>query len=96
MVGGVFTEHTVRRANESGFTDQDPDLNDGAGGDYIYLVYKRDVVKSEWPAWMFGGALFGDGSLRAVFVLAGIAAVAAVLVYGRKKGKEESEKKAAS
>lgn len=87
--GGGFTEFTVKRANNNGFTDLDPDLNDGARGDYIYLVAKRDVVKSDWPSWMFGGALFGDGSLRTVFVLAGVAAVVAVLVYSRKKKASE-------
>jgi uncharacterized membrane protein YuzA (DUF378 family) len=45
---------------------------------------------------MFGGALFGDGSYRMVFVLAGIAAVVAVLVYGRRKDKKASEEKSAS
>jgi hypothetical protein len=92
MSGGVFTESTVKRANENGFTDQDPDLNDRAGGKYIYLVAKRDVNKEDWPSWMFGGALFGEGSFRMVFVLAGIAAIVAVFVYGKKREKEVSNK----
>ena len=94
--GGGFTEFTIKRANDSGFTDQDPDLNDGAGGKYIYLVAKRDVNKSDWPSWMFGGALFGEGSLRMVFVLAGIAAIVAVVIYGKKREKEASEGKSST
>ena len=94
--GGGFTESTIKRANESGFTDQDPDLNDRAGGKYIYLVAKRDVNKEDWPSWMFGGALFGEGSIRMVFVLAGVAAIVAVLVYGKKKEKEASERKSST
>ena len=94
--GGGFTEFTVKRANDSGFTDQDPDLNDGASGAYIYLVAKKDVNKEDWPSWMFGGALFGEGSLRMVFVLAGIAAIVAVVVYGKKREKEVSNKKSAT
>ena len=96
MSGGGFTESTIKRANENGFTDQDPDLNDRAGGKYIYLVAKRDVNKEDWPSWMFGGALFGEGSFRMVFVLAGIAAIAAVVVYGKKREKEVSNKKSAT
>jgi hypothetical protein len=77
--GGVFTEFTVKRADSNGFTDQDPDLNDGAGGDYIYLVAKRDPDRSKYPAWMFGSAsLFGSGSVRTIFVLASVAALVAV------------------
>ena len=94
--GGGFTESTIKRANDSGFTDQDPDLNDGASGNYIYLVAKRDVNKEDLPSWMFGGALFGEGSFRMVFVLAGIAAIVAVLVYGKKKEKEASEGKSST
>jgi hypothetical protein len=94
--GGGFTESTIKRANDSGFTDQDPDLNDGASGKYIYLVAKRDVNKEDWPSWMFGGALFGEGSFRMVFVLAGVAAIVAVLVYGKKKEKEASEGKSST
>lgn len=93
VVGNLFTEYTVKRANDGGFTDQDPDLNDGAAGDYIYLLAQRDINKADWPAWIFGGALFGDGSYRMIFVLAGVAAIIGVFVYGRKKGKEESDEK---
>ena len=91
--GGGFTESTIKRANESGFTDQDPDLNDRAGGKYIYLVAKRDVNKADWPDGLFGGALFGEGSFRMVFVLASVAAIVAVFVYGKKREKEVSEEK---
>ena len=80
--GDGFTESTVKRANESGFTDQDPDLNDRAGGKYIYLVAKRGANKTD-----MGGSLFGDGSLRMVFLLASVAAIVAVFVYGKKKEK---------
>jgi uncharacterized membrane protein YuzA (DUF378 family) len=45
---------------------------------------------------MFGGSLFGEGSFRMVFVLAGIAAVVAVFVYGKKKEKETSNGKSAT
>ena len=45
---------------------------------------------------MFGGALFGEGSIRMVFVLAGVAAIVAVLVYGKKKEKEASERKSST
>ena len=96
LVGTLFTEFTVKRADNNGFTDQDPDLNDGASGDYLYLVAKRDPDKSMFPSWMFGGSLIGDGSIETLFVLASAAAVVAVFVYSRKKGKEEPEEKSAS
>ena len=96
LVGNLFTEFTAKRADNNGFTDQDPDLNDGASGDYLYLVAKRDPDKSMFQSWMFGGSLIGDGSIETLFVLASAAAVVAVFVYSRKKEKEESKKKSAS
>jgi hypothetical protein len=92
MVGGVFTESTVKRANENGFTDQDPDLNDRAGGKYIYLVAERDANKTDWPV----GTLLGGGSFIMVFVLAGVAAIVAVLVYRKKKEKKAPEGKSST
>ena len=74
-----FVESTVKRANNNGFTKEDPDLNDGAGGDYLYLIAKR-AVSTKTTA-----SIFSNGSLIAIFVLASTVAAVAVIVYIKKK-----------
>jgi hypothetical protein len=89
-----FNEYTVRRANDSGFNNDNPDLNAGAGGDYLYMIVTKAVPTSSES--LISASLFGDGSLRTVFVLASVAALVGVVVYGRKKESEASDEGAAS
>ena len=81
-----YIESTVLRADDNGFNDSDPDLNDGAGGSYLYLIMKREIPKAEDSN--SAGALLGSGSLIAICVLLGVGAIAALaVVYFKRKKK---------
>ena len=85
-----FIESTVKRANNSGFTREDPDLNDGAGGDYIYLIAKRAVVSSNV------GALFSTGSWVAILAFSSVAVALAAFVCIKKRTVKSSDENDAS
>ena len=80
-----ITESTVRRADANGFTDEDPDLNNGAGGDYLYLIAKRGVSEEDQARLV--ASLFGSGSVGTVLILAGIGIFVAFAVLFVKKRK---------
>ena len=70
-----------------GVQNGDPDLNDGAGGAYIYLVMKRYPVADNGSE--VAGTLLGNGSVIAICVCAGIGVIAAlVAIYVKRKKKQ--------
>ena len=75
---GGFIEYTIKRADNNGFNKDDPDLNDGAGGGYIYLIAKRTYPSS-------AGSIFGTGSWISIVSLAGVALAFAAIVCIKKK-----------
>ncbi|MBQ2377821.1 MAG: hypothetical protein II297_05400, partial [Clostridia bacterium] len=86
--GGIVTS-TVQFANANGFTNDDPDLNDGASGSYLYLVVKKPANNTDMLA-----TLFGSGSLIAIFVLAGVGILVGAVVRARVRRKNKQEETA--
>ena len=86
--GGIVTS-TVQFANANGFTNDDPDLNDGASGSYLYLVVKKPANNTDMLA-----TLFGSGSLIAIFVLAGVGILVGAVVRSRARRKNKQEETA--
>jgi hypothetical protein len=79
-----FAITTVKVADDNGYTNQDPDLNKGAWGKYIYLIVRRERP----AASSLAGMLIGVGSVVAIsLLLATGATVAAVVVVKRKKNR---------
>lgn len=79
-----FAITTVKFADEKGYTNDDPDLNKGALGKYIYLIVRRERPATSSLA----GMLIGVGSVVAIsLLLATGATVAAVVVVKRKKNR---------
>lgn len=75
---------------ELGVQGGDPDLNDGVGGAYIYLIMQRTPTPTTDTT---SGALFGTGSIVAICVFVGVGAVAVlsvVCVKHRKKKKKDN------
>jgi hypothetical protein len=74
---------TVKFANENGFTDDDPDLNDGASGEYLYLIIEKPEGSGHRSA-----SLFGAGSMASILMLGAVGTavlVFAVVMERRKK-----------
>ena len=95
---GFFTERTAKYLDRVSGADyyvvddkvtgqHDPDLNDGVGGAYIYLVMKLD------PAHAFDleapGAMIGSGSIVAICVLLGVGTMFGLAVIYIKRKKKE-------
>lgn len=72
---------------ELGVQDGDPDLNDGAGGKYIYLIMKRTPPSDNASDMSGEGTILGPGSIVAICTLTGVAILvcAAIVIVNRKK-----------
>lgn len=75
--GGRYVVRTV--LNQNG---EASDLNDGAGGDYIYLLQTRDKTDENGTASMIGA---GSIALIAVFAVVSLGAIATILLIQRKR-----------
>ena len=76
--------HYLQR--ELGVQNGDPDLNDGAGGAYIYLIMQRTPTAKNTSGT---GAMIGVGSVVTICAFVGMAIVAvAVIVIVNRKNKE--------
>lgn len=81
-----FYEHYYPN-REQGAQNGDADLNDGAGGAYIYLVMKRYPVADNDSDG--AGTLLGSGSIIAICAFAAIGVLTAfAVVYAKRKKKE--------
>ena len=63
VVGGDNKAQTIAQASHymtHGWSDTDQDLNAGAGGDYIYLLYKLDTIEDGFNYGCITGFVFSN------------------------------------
>ena len=77
---------TVKFADVNGFTDDDPDLNDGAGGEYLYLIIEKHDGSSNITASLFSCS----GSMISLLFLTAVGAAVVVFAAVRAKSKKKN------